>query len=135
MSKYRLLRLLLFVAAFGWAISVVGIVVPWRTAEVALSGLGAAPIPHDPMLDYWLRMACGAFVAMGCIFLAAAVNPRRFRPFFPFVTVLMVAQGFILLIHGLRLGLRPFPFWRDVSFCILVGVGILVLRNFVPTRK
>jgi hypothetical protein len=62
----RLLRLFLGFAAFAWGISVVGVFLSWSAAAEALQGLGAQPIVYDRMLDYWLRMAAGAFALVGC---------------------------------------------------------------------
>ena len=75
--RYRLLRLLLFVSAFAWAVSVVAVVLPWPTAVTALNGLGAGAVPNDPMLDYWLRMAAGAFTGVGIFFLVLGLWPPR----------------------------------------------------------
>lgn len=61
----RLLRLFLGFSAFAWGVSVVVVVVSWSTAAEALQGLGAQPIAYDRMLDYWLRMASGAFAPEG----------------------------------------------------------------------
>jgi len=51
--------------------------------------------------------------------------PKKFYAAIPWFGALMVAEGIILLVHGLRLGLGPFPFYGDVSACLLGGVGIL----------
>ena len=125
----RLHRLLLFVAAFGWGVSVLGTFGPWPAAECALQGLGAGPIPEDPMLDYWFRMATGAFTMIGVLFLLAGWDPSRFQNLIPPLAILMILEGLLLLVHGLRLGLRPFPFYGDTSFCISVGLGILLTRQ------
>jgi hypothetical protein len=61
----RLLRLFLGFSAFAWGVSVVGVFVSWSAAADALQGLGAQPIAYDRMLDYWLRMAAGAFALVG----------------------------------------------------------------------
>ena len=127
--KYRILRLLLFTAAFGWAISVVGLLLPWSLAVTGLNGLGAGAIPHDPMLDYWLRMAAGAFTGIGLLFLIVAIRPRRFRNLIGLIGLFQFSEGVILLVHGARLGLPAFPFYGDVAFCLFIGSGILLLRN------
>jgi len=44
---------------------------------------------------------------------------------------LMLLEGVILLAHGLRLGLGPFPFYGDVSACLILGTGILILSRAV----
>lgn len=127
--KTRLLRLLLLASAFAWAVSVVAVLLPWPMAVTALRGLGAGEIPADPMLDYWLRMAAGAFTGVGIFFLALALWPRRFANVIGMAGTLMFAEGLVLLVHGLRLGLPPFPFYADTAFCLLVGAGIWILRK------
>jgi hypothetical protein len=59
--QLRLLRIFLGFAALAWGVSIVGVFLSWRTASQALQDLGAQPIQYDRMLDYWLRMASGAF--------------------------------------------------------------------------
>lgn len=81
------------------------------------------------MLDYWLRMASGAFFLVGVIFLALAAFPRRFANVIPLFGCLMLVEGAILAVHGFRLGLRPFPFCGDISACFLLGAGILIFRK------
>ncbi len=127
--RLQLLRVFLLVAGFGWAISVYGIFSPWSAAVSELQGLGAAEIPRDPMLDYWLRMAAGAFTGIGVFFLVVAVNPRRFSVAIPLAGLFLMAEGVVLLVHGLRLGLAPLPFYVDVAFCVLTGAGIWLLRS------
>ncbi len=129
--KYRLLRLFLFVSAFVWGISIVAVVLPWSFAVTGLNGLGAGPIPEDPILDYWLRMATGAFTGIGIFFLAVAIWPSRFRNVIGFIGLLQMFEGIVLLVHGLRLSLHPFPFYSDTAFCLLIGAGIWILRNEV----
>ena len=127
--RLRLLRLSLAASAFAWGVSVVGVFAPWSKAEEMLQGLGANPIPHDPMLDYWLRMAAGAFFLFGVLFGALAAFPRRFANVIPIFGWLMIAEGFILAVHGFRLGLKPFPFYADISACFGLGATILLLRK------
>ena len=127
--KYRLLRLLLFASAFAWAVSVAGVVLPRSDVVMALNGLGAKEVPADPMLDYWFRMAAGAFTGIGVFFLIIAIRPGRFANVIPIAAGLMFLEGIVLLIHGLRLGLTPLPFYCDTAFCLLVGGGIWFLRN------
>jgi len=127
--RQLLLRVFLLAAGFGWAISAYGVFSSWDAAVSQLQGLGAAGIPHDPMLDYWLRMAAGAFTGIGVFLLILAVNPRRFASVVPLVGLFLVAEGLVLLVHGLRLGLAPLPFYVDVTFCLLTGIGIWLLRT------
>src|SRR5262245_235456 len=127
--RLRLLRLFLAGSAFAWGVSVFGVFLPWPTAVETLQGLGAKTIPADPMLDYWLRMASGAFFLVGVLFLLLALYPKRFANIIPVMGAIMLAEGAILLFHGVRLGLSPFPFYGDTAFCFVSGGGILLLRD------
>ncbi len=79
--------------------------------------------------DYWLRMAAAAFTGIGLLFFALALNPRRFAVIIPWTGLFLMAEGLVLLAHGLRLSLEPLPFCVDVAFCLLTGIGIWVLRT------
>ncbi len=127
--QLRLLRLFLCFSAFAWGISVVGVFASWSKATEWLQGLGAKPITYDPMLDYWLRIASGAFALVGCWYLVLMIWPKKFCAAIPFWGALMIAEGVILLVHGVRLSLPPFPFYGDCSACFLGGAGILLLAK------
>jgi hypothetical protein len=119
------LRLFLAFSALVWGVSVVGVFASWAGASTLLQGLGARPVAYDPMLDYWLRMAAGAFALVGGWYGVLALWPRKFRSAIPWFGWLMLLEGMILLMHGLRLSLPPFPFYGDVSACFLGGGGIV----------
>lgn len=129
LRKMFLLRIFLVTGAFGWGVSILAVLLPWTIAENALEGLGAENIRYCPMLDYWLRMAGGAFTVIGVIFAAAAVKPLKYLPFIPLLGYLNIFEGLILLFYGMKLGLRPFPFYSDAGFCLLVGAGIILLSR------
>ena len=131
----RLLRLFLGFSAFAWGISAVGVFMSWSAAEEALEGLGAHPIAYDRMLDYWLRMASGAFALVGCWYLVLMLWPQKFRNAIPWFGALMLVEGVILLYHGLRLSLPPFPFSGDTSACLVGGGAILYLARFIPEAR
>lgn len=131
----RLLRLFLGFAGFAWGISVVGVFADWSAAEQMLQGLGAHPIAYDRMLDYWLRMAAGAFALVGGWYLVLMIWPHKFQAAIPWFGGLMLVEGVILLVHGLRLSLPPFPFYGDVSACLIGGGAILYLSRYVQTQK
>lgn len=84
-----------------------------------------------PMLDYWLRMAAGAFALVGTGYLLLAIFPRKYAVMLPWFGWIMILEGIILLVHGVRLGLGPFPFIGDVSASFAGGLGILTLRKSV----
>lgn len=129
--QFRLLRVVLLFSAFVWGVSAFGIFMKWEAAAGALQGMGAKPIAYDPMLDYWLRMASGAFALVGTGYLLLAIFPRKYAVMLPWFGWIMILEGIILLTHGLRLGLGPFPFVGDVSASLLGGLGILTLRKSV----
>jgi hypothetical protein len=126
----RLLRLVLGFAGFAWGVSVFGVFLSWPAATQALQGLGAQPIAYDPMLDYWLRMAAGAFALIGGWYFVLMIRPRRYHAAIPWFGGLMIVEGLILLVHGLRLSLPPFPFYGDVSACLFGGASILYLSRY-----
>ncbi len=131
----RMLRVFLGFAAFAWGISLVGVFLSWPAAVDALRGLGAQPIAYDRMLDYWLRMASGAFALVGTWYLVLMIWPQKFAPAIPWFGALMLVEGCILLVHGLRLSLPPFPFWGDTAACLLGGGGILCLSRHARPKK
>lgn len=123
----RFLRLFLGMAALTWGVSILGLVLSWPLAHRALQWLGAQPIAYDPMLDYWLRMTSGAFTLLGGWYLVLMIWPSRYYGALPWFGVLMLAEGVILLVHGLRLSLPAFPFYADAAACLVSGIGILSL--------
>ncbi len=128
----RLLRLFLGFAAIAWGLSVFGVFASWSAAEQALRGLGAQPIHYDRMLDYWLRMAAGAFTLIGGWYLVMMTWPQKFQVAIPWFGALMLVEGLILLTHGLRLSLPPFPFYADTAACFFAGSGSLYFAKDRP---
>jgi hypothetical protein len=126
----RILRLFLGFAAFAWGVSIAGVFLSWPAADNALQGLGAQPIAYDRMLDYWLRIASGAFALVGCWYLLLMIWPQRFASAIPWFGALMLVEGCILLFHGIRLSLPPLPFYGDTAACFIGGGGILYLSPY-----
>ena len=123
--RLKLLRLFLGFSALAWGVSLYGVFASWSAATRALQELGAGTIPSDPMLDYWLRMASGAFGLVGVWYVVLALSPRKYAVAIPWFGWLMIAEGLILLVHGIRLSLPPFPFYGDMAACFLGGGGIV----------
>jgi len=63
------------------------------------------------------------------MFAFSAYNPEKYRELIPLLGWLSIIEGIILGVHGLRLGLPPFPFYCDTGFCLFVGTGIVVLHR------
>jgi hypothetical protein len=127
--KLKLLQIFLVFAAFGWGISIFGVFLPWESAVKQLKDLGMGDIPYDAMLDYWLRMTAGAFMAIGIFILIAAINPKRFAATIPLISLFLLCEGLVLFVYGFKLKLGPIPFYADVAFCFLTGIGIWLLKN------
>ena len=121
----KFLRTFLLLGAVTWGAASPGVFISWESATNAMAGFGAGPVPADSMLDYWLRMASGAFALVGCLYLTAALSPERMCTMIPLLGWFAVIEGIILLIHGLRLGIGPWPFFGDVAACLVSGGGIL----------
>ena len=128
--QFRLLRLFLGFAAAVWGVSIFGVFLSWDEISKALQGLGAQPIAYDRMIEYWLRMAAGAYSLIGVWYLVLMLRPRRYYAAIPWFGALMLAEGAILLVYGLRLALPPFPFYADTASCIVGGLGILCLSKY-----
>ena len=122
----NLLRAFLGLGAATWGAALAGVFLSWDIAESALEGLGARAMSYDRMMDYWLRMASGAFGLIGCLYLLLALWPRRYREMIPWFGWFSLSEGIILGVHGLRLSLPPWPFYGDVAARLLAGAGILV---------
>jgi hypothetical protein len=131
----RLLRLFLGFAGLVWGVSIFGVFASWSVAVEALEGLGAQAIVYDRMLDYWLRMTAGAFALLGCWYLVLMIWPRKFHAAIPWFGGLMLVEGLILLVHGLRLSLPAFPFYWDTSACLIGGGAILSLSRYARAEE
>jgi len=127
--KLRLLRLFLAFSALGWGVCIVGVFASWPQINSIAQGMGAKPIAYDPMLYYWLRMICGVFTLVGVWYLALALWPRKFAVAIPWFGWLMIVEGLILIVSGLRLGIGPLPYYGDVSACFINGIGIVYLAK------
>ena len=128
--KLRFLRVFLGFAAVAWGASVFGVFVSWSAASQLLQELGAQPIAYDRMLDYWLRMAAGAFALIGCWYLILMIWPKKYFVAIPWSGAFMLVEGTILLVHGLRLSLPPLPFYADTAACFVSGSGIVFLSKY-----
>lgn len=125
MKRMGLLQVFLVFSAVTWGASIFGVFLNWTAAVDALEGLGAQPIAYDRMLDYWLRMAAGAFTLVGGLYLLLALQPEKYLVVIPWFGGLMLIEGLILLVHGVRLALPPFPFYADTAACFIGGGGVL----------
>ena len=133
-AKSQICRLLVWAAAFGWGVSIIGTLLPWEWMEFVLQGMGKSCATDDPMIRYHFRMATGGWSIIGFLYLCCALNPRKYASMLPLLAWGALFEGVILLIHGLALGLAAFPFLGDVAFCFVTGGGILLCttKNAAP---
>ena len=85
----------------------------------------AAPIT-DGQVQYWFRMATGAWSIIGFFYLMALLKPQKYSNLISLLAWGTLFEGIVLLIHGLYLNLPLFPFAGDVGFCLIVGGGLLL---------
>lgn len=124
------------VAAIGWGISVVGLLVPSATAFELLQGLGADGLAYHPMLDYWLRMTAFAFTAIGVQLLAVAGWWRRLRGLALAGAIFQLLGGVVLLTSASAIGLDAGNHRADAAFCLSTGAlmlaALVIGRHLAP---
>lgn len=121
----RFLRFFLVLSSLGWVVCVVGVFLSWSSFVELLHSLGGPVVPYDRMLDYWLRMTASAYTLIGLLYLLLALQPAKYRVVIPWFGWVMVIEGVVLLLQGIRLALPPFPFYVDVAVSFIGGGGIL----------
>lgn len=121
----RLTRFFLWAGVAGWGIAILGVLLPWGVIEPMLMSMGLRERVSDPQVMYWFRMAAGGWAVIGFFFLMTAIYPVKYRNLIPLQAIGSLFEGCVLLTHGLVLPLPPLPFWGDVAFCFIVGMGLL----------
>ena len=122
-------RIFLLAGAIGWGISILGVLLPWSVMEIVLQNMGAASPVTDVQVQYWFRMATGAWSIIGFLYLMILLNPQKYNNLISLLAWGTVFEGIVLLIHGLYLNLPLFPFAGDVGFCLIVGGGLLLTNK------
>ena len=122
-------RIFLLAGAIGWGVSILGVLLPWNVMDIVLQNMGAASPITDVQLQYWFRMATGAWSIIGFLYLIVLLKPQKYNNLIPLLAWGTVFEGIVLLIHGLYLNLPLFPFAGDVGFCLIVGGGLLLTNK------
>ena len=125
-------RIFLLAGAIGWGISILGVLLPWNVMDIVLQNMGAASPITDVQVQYWFRMATGAWSIIGFLYLMVLLKPQKYNNLIPLLAWGTVFEGIVLLIHGLYLNLPLFPFSGDVGFCLIVGGGLLLSNRGNP---
>ena len=119
-------RIFLLAGAVGWGVSILGVLLPWSVMDIVLQNMGAASPVTDVQIQYWFRMATGAWSIIGFLYLMVLLKPQKYDNLIPLLGWGTLFEGIVLLIHGLYLNLPIFPFAGDVGFCLIVGGGLLL---------
>jgi len=122
-------RIFLLAGAIGWGVSILGVLLPWNVMDIVLQNMGAASPITDVQVQYWFRMATGAWSIIGFLYLMVLLKPQKYNNLIPLLAWGTVFEGIVLLIHGLYLNLPIFPFAGDVGFCLIVGGGLLLTNK------
>ena len=122
-------RIFLLAGAIGWGISIVGVLLPWSVMDIILQNMGATAPIADLQIQYWFRMATGAWSIIGFLYLMVLLKPQKYDNLIPLLALGTLFEGIVLLIHGLYLNLPLLPFVGDVGFCLIVGCGLLLCRE------
>jgi hypothetical protein len=127
-----MLRVFLAYSAIGWLVCLAGIFISAKFAAEIMGWFGGVVtdgIMNTPIYNYWFRMASSVFGLIGIFYLVLAFKPAKYANILPLAGLFMVAEGIILLIHGMVLHLPASPWLGDVGFCLVGGVGILLTMN------
>ena len=122
-------RIFLLAGAIGWGVSILGVLLPWSVMDIVLQNMGASAPITDVQVQYWFRMATGAWSIIGFLYLMVLLKPQKYNNLISLLAWGPVFEGIVLLIHGLYLNLPIFPFSGDVGFCLIVGGGLLLSNN------
>ncbi len=125
MDMNRLTQCFLWTGVAGWGISILGVLLPWSIIEPMLMNMGLQERVAEHQIIYWFRMATGGWTIIGFFFFMTAIAPTKYRNLIPLLAIGSLFEGSVLLIHGLILSLPLLPFWGDVTFCFIVGIGLL----------
>ena len=125
-------RIFLLAGAIGWGISILGVLLPWSVMDIVLQNMGAASPITDVQVQYWFRMATGAWSIIGFLYLMVLLKPQKYNNLIPLLAWGTVFEGIVLLIHSLYLNLPIFPFAGDVGFCLIVGGGLMLSNRGNP---
>lgn len=127
--RLNALRFGLLLGACGWIISFFFTFAPWDMARDQLYEMGSRPLRHDPMLDYWMRMASATFGCIGILLGIVCARPTGFLPLIKLLGPFHFLIGTILLVSAINNRLSPpqhVSFIADITFCFVTGLFIQI---------
>ena len=129
-----LLKTALLVNAFGWGLSVLGLILPSESAFKWLAYMGCQT-QYDPKLDYWLRMTAFVFCWVGFLSIKAFINVEKSGELILYLGILNTIGGLILVITGFQLNIPFDEFIPDSLFCLTTGPVILYASVCMIRRR
>ena len=135
MTQYQKLilarKLVITSLAIAWLTPVLVAFLPWSICEPVINDFGITNI--SPMLKYWFVMAASVSGMIGCIFIYLLFDTKGKLRIMTATGIYHIFLGVVLLTRGLGfLADRLVVIW-DSSFCIIVGIVIILLANIKRT--
>jgi len=127
--KYKVLRIGLVLGGCGWLISFAFTFTSWAHSHEQLVQMGMQPMAHQPLLNYWLKMASAAFGCLGIIFLITSYRPEKFKHLNYMLAGLSAFVGSVILFTALSENLTHAQhptFIIDIIFCYLTATLIFL---------
>jgi len=125
----RGLKVVLWIAATGCLLSVLGLFLPMSALATIGSVFGVDELPDSPLFIYAVRVMSATYVTIGVFFLILALDPARYGILVPFGGAASVFVGVVFAVAGLAAGI-PVSWWiGDALFCGVTGILILIFQR------
>ena len=129
--KRLILRITLIFVALTGIFGVFVLLCPWAQA-VKIYQIFGIDLPlqiEHPYLEYLTYLGATLSVMVGILFFMAGVWPDKHSNIISFLGWSLLFIGVIVLVHGIRLNLPPWPFYPDPIISFICGSIILILRR------
>ena len=104
------------------------LVMPWSDAVAVYERFGI-DMPEridSPYLEYLTYLGAAMSVVIGVLYLLAGIAPTKYAVIIPLLGWSLLFFGVVVLYHGLRLKLPPWPFYPDPVISFVFGTIILI---------
>ena len=157
------IRAVLYITAVLCCLAIAGVLAPWdwlqrwmviqygpkaRSTQI-IAGLPAQPgatgnseasspvvveLPHSPVFEYWLRIACVGCVFVGAYFAIIARRPTHYARFVNLGAAGVICASAMALIAGVSLRLHPRGYLTDAIILLLLG-SLMLLSSRGARRR
>jgi hypothetical protein len=127
-----LLRSSLIIAAAGWGISLVAVLISDDRAFEYLSGMAGETVAGTAVLGYWLKMTGLAFTFIGYLFGYCAIFPFKNMGLSISLLAFNVLCGIALIGFGMSYQFDDHVYLSDGFFCL--GTGLVGLCSLLWIR-